>query len=380
MNCGNLLFHQIMKTKISFIIFFILAVVSCEGQDKKIVSDAETEDPTSVGVMREISSMELVADMKPGWNLGNSLDAEGPNETHWGNPRITKELIDKIADRGFGTIRVPVTWRFHTGPAPDYRIEEAWLDRVEEVVNYCLQNDLYVIINIHHDEHWIIPTFAKAEQVKDRLTKNWTQIANRFKNYSDYLIFETLNEPRYEGQPEEWEGTPEWRDVVNQYHKASLDAIRATGGNNSRRHLMISPYAASQGGVDDLVIPNNDPYTIVSVHNYFPFDFALSGNDTTWGTTSDKREMDGIFEHLERKFISQGKPVIMGEWGSLNHNDTNTADRIAHAEYYANGCTSRGILPIWWDNGNNDEYALIDRNTLQWLFPEIADAIINSKD
>ena len=365
-----------------FLVLLGLLLVSCESLEDTMIAAAndDNEVPIEVGVMRNISAMELVADMKPGWNVGNSLDAEGPSETYWGNPRITKSLIDALKDKGFGTLRVPVTWRFHTGEAPNYRIEQSWLNRVEEVVNYGLDNDMYVIINIHHDEEWIIPTYAEAEAVKDRLEKTWTQIANHFKDYSDYLIFETLNEPRYEGQPEEWTGTPEWKDVVNQYHKTALDAIRATGGNNSVRHIMISSYAASQGAIDDLVIPNNDERTIVSLHNYFPFDFSLSGNDTSWGTQNDKDEMDGTFDHIYNTFIVNNTPVIMGEWGNLNHNSTNTADRLAHASYYANGLVSRQILPIWWDNGNNEEYALIDRQTLEWNFPDIADAIIESKE
>ncbi|WP_346880906.1 glycoside hydrolase family 5 protein [uncultured Algibacter sp.] len=368
-----------MKNYLVLTLIICGLLFSCKQSDD---TGETTSNDTNEEVvdMRDITSMELVADMKPGWNLGNSLDAEGIDETVWGNPVVTKALIDKIKERGFGTLRVPVTWRFHQGGAPNYIIEASWLDRVEEVVNYGLDNDMYVIVNIHHDEEWIIPTYALADDVKDRLQKTWTQIANRFKDYNDYLIFETLNEPRYEGQPQEWSGTPEWRDVVNQYHKTSLDAIRATGGNNSLRHIMISSYAAGQGTIDDLVIPNNDIRTIVSIHNYFPFEFSLSGTDTTWGTPEDKAQMDGTFDQIYNKFIVNNKPVIMGEWGSLNHNDTNTEDRINHASYYANALASRNILPIWWDNGNNDEYALINRNTLQWNFPKIADAIIESQN
>jgi len=369
-------------SKLSLSILFVFTIFfSCNDSDgqtapnEEIVEDNEIPETTSNN-FRDITSMELVADMKPGWNVGNSLDAEGIDETVWGNPVITEELISAIKSRGFGTLRVPVTWRFHTGDAPNFIIEKAWLDRVEEVVNYGLDNDMYVILNIHHDEHWIIPTYAQADAVKDRLTKTWTQIAERFKDYSDYLIFETLNEPRYEGQPQEWTGTPEWKDVVNQYHKTSLDAIRATGGNNLLRHIMISSYAASQGAINDLIIPNNDERTIVSIHNYHPFNFALTGSDTNWGTEQDKTELDDIFDELYNKFIANGKPVIMGEWASINR--SNTEDRLAHAQYYANGCLAKQILPVWWDNGNNDEYALINRNTLQWNFPQIADAIINA--
>ena len=335
------------------------------------------------GVMRDFSSSQIVAEMKAGWNLGNSLDAEGPNETHWGNPATTRALIDEIRNRGFNTIRVPVTWRFQQGPGPNYTVNAAWLDRVEEVVNYVRANDMYVIVNVHHDDTWIIPTYDNADTVKDRLSKLWTQIANKFKNYSDYVIFETLNEPRYENTPEEWTGgTAEGRDVVNQYHKASLDAIRATGGNNSSRHIMISTYAASTlpKVINDLVIPNNDSNTIISLHSYFPFPFTLGGTDTTWGSDSDKQQLDAEMDKIKAKFIDNGHPVVLGEWSSGNQN--NLSDRITHSTYYANAAAARGMASIWWDNGNsgvsNDGLAIFNRQNFTWPFGEIADIVVGA--
>lgn len=360
-----------------FLALFLMLITFCCSLHKVIRTDEVLiQEKKDDGVMRNISSVQLVANMKPGWNMGNSLDAEGKSETAWKNPIITKTMIDEVKNKGFGTIRIPVTWRFHTGKAPSYTIEESWLERVQQVVDYAKSNDMYVIINIHHDDSWIIPTYDKSHQVKDRLNKVWTQIANHFKNYSDYLIFELLNEPRYKGTPEEWTGgTVEGRDVVNQYNKTCLDAIRATGGNNTRRHIMISAYAADQGAMDDFMIPN-DNRLIVSVHNYFPYEFSL-GSDFEWGTDTDKAQMDAAFNYLKNKFIDNGLPVIMGEWSSINNN--NKTDRIAHADYYARGCVSRGILPIWWDNGNFNGSAIFNRKTLTWYFPEIADTIINSK-
>lgn len=335
------------------------------------------------GVMRNISSMDLAAEMKMGWNLGNSLDAEGPNETHWGNPVTTQAMIDAIYERGFNTIRVPITWRFHQGPAPNYKVDDAWFNRVEEVVNYVRANNMYVIINVHHDDTWIIPTYANGDAVKNRLSKLWTQIANRFKGYSDYVIFETLNEPRYENTPEEWTGgTAEGRDMVNQYHKTSLDAIRATGGNNTSRHIMISTYAASTlpHVLDDFEIPNNDERTIVSLHSYFPFPFTLGGTDTTWGTNNDKSALDAEMNKIKTKFIDNGKAVVLGEWSSANQN--NILDRLEHASYYAQAAAQRGLASIWWDNGyselSNDGLAIFNRQNLSWPFGNIADVLIEA--
>ncbi len=356
-----------------------------DNMDANDDGDNEMASAFDDGVMRNISAVEIVSEMKVGWNLGNSLDAEGPVETFWGNPVTTQAMIDAIADRGFNTLRVPVTWRFHQGGAPNYAVEEAWLDRVEEVINYARANNMYVIINVHHDDPWIIPTNAEADGVKDRLSKLWTQIANRFKNYSDYLIFETLNEPRHENTPEEWSGgTAEGRAVVNEYHQVSLDAIRATGGNNSERQIMISTYAASTLPIamNALVIPNDDPRTILSLHSYFPFPFTLEGTDSTWGTDDDKAQLEAEMDRIKTQFTDNGKAVVLGEWASGNQ--SNLEDRIAHATFYAEAAAERGFASVWWDNGNsgvsNDGLAIFNRQTITWPFGEIADRIVEAYD
>ncbi|MFP2996612.1 glycoside hydrolase family 5 protein [Spongiivirga sp. MCCC 1A20706] len=385
----------------AFILITIFLMLSCRSESVNVTvvptEDSVEEQPVDEnpdngdneasefdnGTMRGLSSMEIVAEMKIGWNLGNSLDAEGDNETVWGNPVTTKAMIDEVANRGFNILRVPVTWRFHQGTAPNYTIEKDWLDRVEEVVNYGRANNMYVIINVHHDDTWIIPTYNEGDAVKARLSKLWTQVANRFKNYSDYLIFETLNEPRFENSAEEWSGgTAEGRDMVNQYHKTSLDAIRATGGNNSTRKIMISTYAASTLPItmNALVIPNNDVNTIVSLHSYFPFPFTLEGTDSTWGTDDDKAQLIAEMDRIKAKFVDNGKAVVLGEWSSGNQN--NTADRLEHASFYANAAAERGLASVWWDNGNsgvsNDGLAIFNRQTLSWPFGEIADAIVKA--
>ncbi|MBS9461057.1 glycoside hydrolase family 5 protein [Flagellimonas sp. 389] len=359
-----------------------------EGVQEQPVNENPSEESGAAsefddGVMRNLSSVEIVAEMKTGWNLGNSLDAEGPDETFWGNPATTQAMIDEVSNRGFNTLRVPVTWRFHQGDAPSYTIEESWFDRVEEVVNYGRANNMYVIINVHHDDPWIIPTYEKGDEVKDRLSKLWTQIANRFKNYSDYLIFETLNEPRFENSPEEWTGgTLEGRDMVNQYHQVSLDAIRATGGNNSLRQIMISTYAAStlSLAMDALIVPNDDQRTIISLHSYFPFPFTLEGTDSTWGTDEDKAQLGAEMDRIKAKFTDNGKAVVLGEWASGNQ--SNLDDRIAHATFYAQAAAERGFSSVWWDNGNsnvsNDGLAIFNRQNLTWPFGEIADIIVEA--
>ncbi|TRX71798.1 glycoside hydrolase family 5 protein [Carboxylicivirga sp. M1479] len=323
--------------------------------------------------------LRFVRDMGVGWNLGNTLDSKGKDETAWANPKATKELVNVIKEKGFNTLRVPVTWQYHIGAGPHYQIESAWLNRVEEVVNYGLDNKMYVIINIHHDEEWVIATYKECERVKQQLSKVWTQIAEHFKNYPDKLIFETLNEVRLKDTPEEWNGgSAESRDCLNQFHQVCVDAIRATGNRNKQRYLMISPYAASSipNALNDFYLPD-DKNLIVSIHNYYPWKLCLEKTRKNWGTEKDKMELDKEFDRLVAKYLSKGIPVVMGEWGTMNNE--NTQDRIRHAEYYSAACLKRGICPIWWDNGYPHEFAIIDRKNNEWLFPEIADAIIQSQ-
>jgi len=332
--------------------------------------------------MRNITSLQLVKDMKLGWNLGNTLDATG-GETNWGNPKTTKAMIDKIKAAGFNTVRIPVTWDGHVGSTPNYAIDQAWLNRVEEVVNYVLDNNMYAIINLHHENSWLKPTYASQLQTTNEITKLWTQIGNRFKNYGDYLIFETMNEPRLINTQYEWTGgTLESRDVINKYNLAAVNTIRNTGGNNKTRHIMIPTYAATAQSVavNDLVIPNNDNRIIVSLHMYSPYSFAMDIKGTSyWGSASDKSSLDAELDAVYNKFVKNGRAVVIGEFGSINKN--NESSRVALAEYYVKSARARGITPIWWDNGNStpgkeETFGLFNRNKLTWDYPNVVKALV----
>jgi aryl-phospho-beta-D-glucosidase BglC (GH1 family) len=287
-------------------------------------------------------------------------------------------MIDKVKEAGFNTVRIPITWASHLGPAPDYTIDEAWLNRVEEIVNYVLDNDMYAIINLHHEENaWLIPTYANQEKITAQIKKIWEQIANRFKNYSDYLIFEAMNEPRVVGSSTEWiGGTAENRAVINNLNAAAVNTIRASGGNNAKRFIMIPTHAACTltEAMNDLVIPNNDSRVIVSLHMYSPYYFAMVANSTpTWGSDSDKASLSSEFEAIYNKFIKNGRAVVIGEFGTIDKN--NLSSRVAHAEHYVQEARKRSIPVIWWDNGYygpgmSDSYALLNRNALTWYYPE----------
>lgn len=349
-------------------------------------SDIHAAEP-----MRDMSSMDIVYDMKVGWNLGNTLDAwtEGRTglntETCWGNPYTTKAMIDMIRQKGFKTVRIPVTWKGHFGEPPDYSIDGQWMDRVEEVVNYVLDNDMYAILNSHHDE-WVELKASSQTEVTEKLTKIWAQIAERFKDYSDYLIFETLNEPRLYGEPEEWSGgTAEAREILNAYNLAVVNTIRSSGGNNALRHIMIPTHAATSiaAAQDDLVIPNDDSRIIVSQHTYWPYNFTMntgSGATDQWGSSRDKEACDQELDRIYEKFCAKGIPVVIGEWGSIDR--SNTEARAVHAGYYAREVRKRGMLSVWWDNGwtGAEGFALLDRDAGTWCQPEIVDSLIQGAE
>lgn len=359
-----------------FSIIIIMMLASCIEGDNK---------------MRDICSIDLIKEFNNGWNLGNTLDATNPSlsgsspetfETSWGNPVTTPEMIEKVKDGGFNVIRIPVTWDEHLGSAPAYEIGEEWFNRVQEVVDYAYDLDLYVILNLHHEE-WHFPSNDNLNQAETILVKVWQQIAERFKDYNERLIFEAMNEPRMKGTDVEWTGgTAEARDVINQLNKAFLETIRNASGNNPLRHVMLPTYAASadEHVLNDLIVPN-DEKVIVSVHSYSPYDFALNEAGTDqWkkDNATDRRDIDNLFESLSAKFISNDIAVIVGEYGARNKE--NLADRVEWAKYYVESAEKNDVPRIWWDNGlftsEGENFGLINRRTLEWEYPEIVEAMM----
>ena len=232
---------------------------------------------------------------------------------------------------------------------------------------------------MHHDNAWVRPTADEEVETKERLASLWTQVATHFQQYNDSLLFETLNEPRLEGIPEEWSGgTPEGRRYINEFHKVAMDAIRATGGNNEKRHIMIPTWAAStvQDAMDDLEIPNDDPKVIVSLHTYFPWPYAGEAA-VTWGSDDDKVALQSELERIRQKWIvDANRPVILGEWGTIEANPTQS--RIDYAAFYAREAATRDLLTIVWDDGGM--FRLFNRNSLEWDFGTIASTIVSSSN
>lgn len=338
-----------------------------------------TVTPTATPVaIADISSAKLVEGMKIGWNLGNSLDARGGtgimSEFSWGNPRTTKEMIDEILAAGFNVIRIPVTWDGHFGTAPEYKINEIWLERVKEVVDYAYEQGAYIILNTHHED-WYLPTAENREANAAQLAALWTQIAVHFENYDERLIFEGLNEPRLRETAQEWTQDKEASEIINEWEQVFVDAVRATGGNNKLRHLMITGYAASSArtNLEQIVLPNDDKL-IISVHAYIPYSFAMDGKGTsTWETQADAGGIDALMETLDELFVSKGTPVIIGEFGAVNKE--NEEERAEWAAYYLAKAGEIGVPCIWWDNnafyGSQESFGLFSRQKLSFEYPHL---------
>ena len=259
------------------------------------VAPAEPEFPadyTHPTTMRGLSAMDLVKDMKVGWNLGNTLEAAG-GETGWGNPVTTKKMIEEIKKAGFNTIRIPVRWDENYEDA-NYNIKSDYMKRVETVVNYALANDMYAIINIHHNKIQGEMDEANKAAVINEGSIVWNQVANYFKDYSDKLIFETINEPRH---VEDWVGKTEYYNVVNEYNAKMLSVMRSTGGNNEKRLVMMPTYCASADydKVSDMVVPKDDNVA-VSIHAYSPYNFALNDAD------GSQVPLEMLIKHILIKF------------------------------------------------------------------------------
>jgi endoglucanase len=354
--------------------------------------------PTAPQPFANITATQLVAQIKVGWNLGNTLDAHnlewlGTNptvaqlETGWSNPVTTKAMITTIKNAGFNGIRIPVSWK--KASDSNYNIRADWMERVVQIVNYAVENDMYIILNTHHDED--IFKFTNAEKTASlaAFEKIWTQIAVTFRNYDEKLIFEGLNEPRTIGSGAEWNGgTSAEHANLNAHYPVFVQAVRASGGNNDKRFLIINPYAASatQTAVSGLTLPADTAPNklIVSIHAYTPYEFCYTPADsrTSWNSSnsSDTGPIHNAITPAYNKFVSQGIPVIIGEFGAVNKN--NLTARVAWAEYYVSYAKGKGIPCFIWDNGSDgsqegEDFGLFNRSNNTFYFPTIKNALIS---
>jgi endoglucanase len=371
----------------------LTADTSKSGTASVTISDGSFQIPSAPQPFNDITAAQLAADIKVGWNLGNTLDTynitgHGPNptvsqfETGWGNPVTTKAMITAVKDAGFNAIRIPVSWAKCADS--NYIIRADWMARVTEVVNYAVDNDMYILLNTHHDENVFKFTNAQKTASITAFRKIWGQIATNFKNYNEKLVFEGLNEPRTKGSSAEWNGgTADERANLNQHYKAFVETVRTSGGNNDKRILMINTYGASglSTAMSGLTIPADTAQNkiIVSYHAYEPYDFALNEKSPikTWSqTSSDTAPITSRVDTAYSAFVSKGVPVIMGEFGALDK--SNEEARAAWVEYYVKYAAGKGIKCFWWDDGGN--FKLFNRRSNSFYFPLIKDAIMRGAE
>lgn len=338
------------------------------------VALAADKDEQQVKAVPKTKIQSYVDDMQPGWNLGNTLDATGDDETSWGNPRVTKELIYKIAKQGYKSIRIPITWDQHMGEAPGYLIDKAYLDRVEEVVGWAQDAKLYVMINIHHDSWlWVSHMEKEHDAVLARFNAAWTQIADRFKNKSDKLMFESINEPRFTdgGSTDEAKMEEMLAELNTSFHKI----VRNSGGKNGERPLVLpsletTPSQTRMNALYHTITALNDPNLIATVHyyGYWPFSVNIAGYTTFEKDT--KKDITETFDNVYNTFVAKGIPVIVGEFGLLGF-DKNTGvieqgEKLKYFEFLTHYLKEKKIATMLWDNGQH-----FNRKTYTWSDSEL---------
>lgn len=370
---------------------------------------AAKKDTTS---FEDLNQSQIVEAMGPGWNLGNQLESvtdNVPEETNWGNPVITEKLIQSVKAAGFKSIRIPVSYFAKIDDDKDYTIDSKWLDRVQEVVDYCIKNDLYAVINIHGDGYntidggWLLCNGKNQTEIKKKYKKVWKQIAERFKNYDEHLLFESMNE-EFDGSYSE--PNKEYYQNINDYNQIFVDTVRKTGDNNTKRWLIIPgwntniDYTAGDYGFKlptdqyrDKSIDKEEQRIMISVHYYSPWDFCGGENGviTQWGneaddpsktsTTCDETYMKNQLNLMKTTFADKGYPVFIGEYGSIDKTSYDSENEYYRAYFARKLCQlsrKNGCIPMYWDNGYNGVhgFGLFDRTTCEVTQPVIIDAIM----
>jgi len=374
-----------------FVLFLLVSASMIFGfgskEEKKTVSP-----PEEINIPKVFWGEQFIA----GWNLGNSLDVHHASlrgasvrevETYWNNPLTSEALIREIRKAGFTAIRIPVTWYQHFDK--DYNVDSNWFRRVQQVVDFCIQNGLIVILNAHH-ENWYDPSNENIDKALVILEALWKQIGTRFADYDErLLLFEGMNEPRLRNGPNEWTaGTREAWANVNRLNETFIKTIRNLGGINARRYLLVPTYCArhEEGAITGLYTAFFDDRVLVSIHLYQPFDFTHNQNGTrSWNPdkSADTWELDRAFEIIDRHLIKKGIPVVITEFGALDKR--NEADRIAWARYVIGKAESLGIPLFWWDDGGprnalSRGYSLINRHTRGWLFTGIVSLLTSNPE
>lgn len=365
------------------------------GEEKIYVDVRQAAKASAAGpVPQDNAAWQVMNRLGMGWNLGNQLDAHNnglAGETFWGNPKATQATFDKLKEAGYKSVRIPVTWLGKIGEAPDYRIDESWMSRVAEIVGYAESAGLNVIINIHHDgadsKYWLdiksaALSAAENDEIIAEIKAVWGQIAEKFKDKGDFLIFESFNEIHDGGWG--WganrnDGGKQYK-CLNEWNQAFVDAVRATGGGNASRYLAVPGYCTNIDlTVESFVMPEDAvaDRLIVAVHYYDPSEYTLTAKYSEWGHTaaaskkapgSDEDSVKEAFEKMYDKFIKAGIPVYIGEMGCANRaTEREQAFQRYWFEYVVKAAKTYGMAPFVWDNGaegaGSETHAFINHGT-----------------
>lgn len=374
------------------------------------------------------TAIEIVNEMSPGWNLGNTLEAAtswtGADlwnnkgglgaETGWQGTKTTQQIIDFVRDQGFRSVRIPCAWAYgHIADAATYTIDAQWMARVREIVDYCINDGLYVVLNEHWDGGWLENNIADNDlnhigERKYILQKLWTQIATEFKDYDEHLLFAGLNEPNAEDQTA--------TNNLAQYNQAFVDAVRATGGNNQRRVLVVQGPSTNIDHTCNYMkkkMPKDvvEGKLAIEVHYYAPWQFWGMGKDESWGnrffywgsgnhvagskynaTWGEESYMKEELQKMKTNFLDKGYPVVIGEFGANwrdlsslsgeNQAKHNASIQVHYRELFSLCKQMGGMVPMVWDtnypkqDGTNGSMTIIDRSNLT-IFGTYALAGIN---
>jgi endoglucanase len=349
------------------------------------------------GLGMESSATQIASKIRLGFNIGNTLEATGgKSETYWGNPKISKEFVAFLKQAGFSAIRLPVSWDQYANQTTA-EIDANWLARVKEVVQYAVDSDLYVIVNIHWDGGWLENNVVPAKQAQNNAKQKafWEQIATQLRDYDERVLFASANEPNVEDAAQ--------MAVLNSYHQTFIDTVRATGGKNAQRVLIVQGPATDIDKTNKLwtQLPTDTIANklMAEIHFYSPWNYTGMTKDESWGnqffywgkgfhsttdtahnpTWGEEDYVDAQFKLMKTQFVDKGIPVIMGEYGTGIRKNLTGADLQLHLDgraHYLNYLTKQaianGLVPFLWDIGE-----LLDRTNNKVLDQQAFDALMN---
>jgi endoglucanase len=348
------------------------------------------------------NALDIANNITLGFNIGNTMEATG-GETAWGNPMITADFVSLVKQSGFNAIRLPLAWDQYADQTTA-EIDLSWLARVREVVQYCVDNDLYVIVNIHWDGGWLENNITLERQAEnnDKQRAYWQQIATYLRDFDEHLLFASANEPNVADAEE--------MSVLLSYHQTFVDAVRETGGKNANRVLIVQGPDTDISKTNDLMtempVDTVSDRMMAEIHFYTPWNFAGMTADESWGnqfyywgagnhsttdtahnpTWGEEEDLNTLFSLMKTQFVDQGIPVVMGEFGAIRRTEQLSGDDLtlhlkSRADYHrfvAQQAKAYGMVPFYWDNGGtgNHGFGIFDRNTNTVFDQQVLDALM----